>query len=239
MRKFFIAAAVAVISLVGMSSSAQAAFQMQIISSSAGTTTITDGGFNDSNTNTGAITFVGSVGAYDIQVNTGLSKPVLGSAASPQLDLNYIVNRLTAGAAETLTIKISDTGFTTSPAPLNLFVGGTNGPGTTSAFIAGTGLNNVVFNTADASTTVPTSGTFASGGAFSGAGVFTVPANGGNPYSLTVGVTLKNDGSAGASSADAHLTPVPAPAGLVIALTGMPVLGLGAWIRRRRVVTAA
>lgn len=33
--------------------------------------------------------------------------------------------------------------------------------------------------------------------------------------------------------------PVPAPAGLILALTGMPALGLGAWLRRRRAAAAA
>ncbi len=30
------------------------------------------------------------------------------------------------------------------------------------------------------------------------------------------------------------LAPVPAPAAVVLALTGLPVLGIGGWIRRRR-----
>lgn len=236
MRKFFIAAAVAVIALFGLTSSAQAGFEMQIISSTAGTKTITDGGVGDANVAVpGEIIFIGSWGGFDLQVNTGDSKPVIGSAAAPQLDLSYKVTRTTAGAAETLTIQISDTDFTASPMPMNLNYGGTNGPGTTSSAVGGTGLSNALYNTGDASTTVPTSGTFGASAAFSGSGTFTVPNNGGSNYSLTVAVTLTNDGSAGVSSGDAHLTSAPAPAGLVLALTGMPALGLGAWVRRRRV----
>jgi hypothetical protein len=214
---------------------AQATFQMQLISSTAGTLTITDNGANDSSPIAGVILFSGTWGAYNIQVDTGESKPVLGSAASPDVDLSYSVNRTTAGAAETLTIKVSDMGFTTSPEPLNLMYGGTNGPGTTSSLLAGTGLNNVNFNTGDASGTVGPEPT----GAYSGNGGFTVPNNGGQPYSLTLAITLNNNGTAGISSGDGELSAAPAPAGLVLALTGMPVLGLGAWLRRRRVLTAA
>ena len=175
---------------------------------------------------------------YTIQVDTGESKPVLGSAASPDLDLSYSVNRTAAGSPETLTINVSDTDFTNTPTPLNIMYGGTNGPGTSSSSTGGTGLNNMVFNTGDASGSVPTSGTFGPG-AYSGNGGFTVPNNNGNPYSLTIGVTLNNDGSKGISSGDTELTAAPAPAALVLALTGMPVLGVGAWLRRRRIPVAA
>jgi len=233
---------VAVAALLGLATPAQATFQMRITSSTAGTIVIDDGDTGaavghaaDISAISGVILFSGSWGAYNIQVNTGESKPVLGSAASPHMDLSYSVNRTIAGAAETLSIEISDMGFTSSPTSLNMLYGGTNGAGTTSTYLAGTGLNNALYNTGDASGTIGPEPT----GAYSGTGSFAVPNNSGNPYSLTLKVTINNNGSAGISSGDAELNPAPAPAGLVLALTGLPVLGIGAWLRRRRVPTAA
>jgi hypothetical protein len=55
------------------------------------------------------------------------------------------------------------------------------------------------------------------------------------PYSFTEQFTLGALGSGTALSADFLGTvSVPAPAGLVLAIAGMPVLGLGAWLRRRK-----
>jgi len=242
-RKLLPLAAVLVgAAILGAPTQAHATFQMRLTSSSAGVLLISDGGAGDTFNSMGpgvpdgVIVFSGTWGAYNIQVNTGESKPVLGSAASPDVDLSYSVNRTKAGAAETLTIQVSDMDFTTSPEPLSMMYGGTNGPGTTSTNVDGTGLNNVNFNTGDASGTIGPKGP----GAFSGTSSFTIPNNSGNPYSLTVGVTLSNNGSTGISSGDAELlVAVPAPAGLVLALTSIPVMGLGAWLRRRRVPTAA
>lgn len=234
------AAALVGAAVLGTPTRADASFQMKLISSSAGTLTISDGGPGDSlntlgaGTPDGGIIFMGSWGAYNIQVNTGESKPILGGAANPEMDLNYSITRTAGGAPETLTLEISDTDFTTSPIGMNMLYGGTNGSGVTSSFLAGTGLNNTEFNTGDANGTV---GPFGSG-AFSGTSGFGVPNNSGN-YSLTISVTIVNNGSTGVSSGDANINAVPAPAGLLLAATGLPMLGFGTWIRRRRAAAQA
>src|SRR5262249_29031417 len=65
---------------------------------------------------------------------------------------------------------------------------------------------------------------------------------GGIPFSMTDVLTftftaLKNSGQDTANVSASTVTPaavaVPAPAGVVLALTGLPVLGLGTWLRRR------
>jgi hypothetical protein len=61
-------------------------------------------------------------------------------------------------------------------------------------------------------------------------------------YSWTLQYTLvgtPNDGGGDQISTDDSQKIVngPVPAGLLLALTGMPVLGLGAWVRRRRIRT--
>jgi hypothetical protein len=230
--------------ILGAPSQAHATFEMKITSSLGGSVIIDDGDdgsaaghAKDLNSAAGVITFIGGIGGFTIQVNTGESKPVLGSAAAPQMDLNYDVTKTGLGA-ETLTIQISDTDFTTSPLPMVMTWGGTNGAGTNSTMFAGTGLNNALYNISDASGSL---GPFGSG-AFSGTGGFTIPNNSGNKYSLTDGVTINAvayQGSSNVYSGDANINGAPAPAGIVLLLTGMPVLGVGAWLRRRRVPTAA
>jgi hypothetical protein len=73
-------------------------------------------------------------------------------------------------------------------------------------------------------------------------GLLTAPAKGSTtfsgdvPYSWTEQYTLSGLVLAGTgiSTDNRETISVPAPAGLVLAITGMPVLGLGAWFRRRR-----
>ena len=79
--------------------------------SDGGTTvTITDNGLGDSNPVIGAVTYVGAVGGnWLVNITTGLSKPVVGSATVPKMDLNSV--NATSGGAGTLTIKWSDDNF--------------------------------------------------------------------------------------------------------------------------------
>ena len=61
-----------------------------------------------------------------------------------------------------------------------------------------------------------------------------------SPYSLTsvANLTLSGNGVVNYSDHVNVTYTAPAPAGLVLALAGLPVFGLGAYIRRRRAVTA-
>ncbi len=57
-----------------------------------------------------------------------------------------------------------------------------------------------------------------------------------NPFSFYQTYTFSdftNSAKAGSLSAGSTVAAVPAPAGLVLALTGLPVFGAG-WLRRRR-----
>jgi len=54
-------------------------------------------------------------------------------------------------------------------------------------------------------------------------------------YSMTERLVINFSASGGVVSLDGGSTvSVPAPAGLILVLTGTPVLGVGAWVRRRR-----
>jgi len=213
---------------------AQAVFQMRISSTVAGpggTLLITDGGVGDVNPLAGAITFVGSIGNFSLTVNTGETKPFIGSATTPHMDLNFQAN---SAGSDTLTIEISDQGFLTSPLPMNTSIGGTLSGAIASVKAEATFDNT---NTLFGGTAPPGySQTFTSS-PISGVGGFTI--TGGTPYSLTQRIIITATGQGGLTSGDFELQAAPAPAGLVLALTGMPVLGLGAWLRRRRTLIAA
>lgn len=62
---------------------------------------------------TGKISYSGSIGIFGINLSTGYSKPVLGSTTEPELQLSSLdVSSSFRGG--TLTIKLTDDGFTTS-----------------------------------------------------------------------------------------------------------------------------
>jgi len=83
---------------------------------------------------------------------------------------------------------------------------------------------------------------FATGGATTGS--LTAPASGSKQfsyipsYSFTEQYSLVGTGHRGfqvGADNNEMISNAPAPAGLALALAGMPGLGLGAWIRRRRI----
>jgi hypothetical protein len=240
MRKFFIAAALAVAALVNSASTAQATFQMRITSHNNVTNVdtqiiINDEGAGDLALGTpGQILFSGPVGAFSINVDTGLSFPVMGGAMSPQMDLSYVATRITGGDAATLTIEISHNGlFTFTPGDLAVHMGGTQSGGMTSTTgIAGSGYNDVLYNTSDVSST-PLGGL---GASYGGSTSFYLNSPN-TPYSLTLRTTIASNGSAGASTGNLDLRPTPAPAGLVLGLVGLPFVG--AYVRRRRATQTA
>jgi hypothetical protein len=230
MRKFFVAAAIAAAALIGSASSAEATFQLRITTSSGFTTTLSD--LN----NDGQIDFNGAAGAnFTVTVSTALSKPLLGSEVNPNMDLVFVVVN-TTGNADTITIESTDQGFEISPIPLLSHVGGTVGTNATLTAATNVDNENGLFGSPTGFDGGVTHGPFGFG-AFSDEKVFLV-SDGAPPYSLTQKVVIATTGIS-VSSGDLALSPAPAPAGLVIALTGMPMLGLGAWLRRRRTAVTA
>jgi VPDSG-CTERM motif len=173
---------------------------------------VTDGSALDSNTLAGAVTFNGSLGVFILNVSTGLTKPLAGSAAAPAIDLNS-VNFATAPG--TLTITFSETGFTAFPGILTGDVGGTVG--------AGGSLTNIVMQNA---LNLVTNGPFGGPGAFSGSG--SAALIDGAPYSLTQSAIL-TFGQAGMISFDAAATVAPVPdGGTTVTMLGIGLLAVGA-----------
>jgi hypothetical protein len=181
---------------------------------------------------TAAFTF----GDFRVTTWASLSKPQTGTAAFPDMDLNFLVRRLTNNtAATTLSLIATDTDFTTSPMDLVINFGGTNAPG--ASVVANSYFDNS--NTEFAETGGPaTNGPHGPGGGYSSSSILSV--TGATPYSLTMRVDLSDLTAGGSgSSGDLHLLGTPLPGGVILALTGIPALGVGAWIRRRKSTVAA
>ena len=195
-----------------------------------GTTTITvvDGGVGDSNPNAGAVTWVGTIGVWSVNVTTGVTGPVT-TPPYPHLDLS---SQDTSTAAGTLTIKWSDTGNPASNKGMTLLVGGTleTVPGASLIYRLYGDAGNAALAT---TTLLGTDGPFGPG-AFSQNGHTSVGLGGLGPnFSITQQVVITHT-AAGTSSFDAE-SQVP-DGGTTLALLGGSMLGLGT-IRRKLLKT--
>lgn len=214
----FLAVAAGVAGLVGTASAVPTLY----LSDGVTSVTVADGGPLDSNPAAGVVTYNGAVGInWTLNVTTGLSKPDLGSARQPWMDMNS-VNATSRGAGN-LTLKFSDDFFGPTSGKLVSKLGGTT-------------VGSVNVKTyADAANTIFGQGTLlTSQGAF-GPGAFankqSLAFNGSIPYSLTEVATITHT-KRGVTSFNEELR-VP-DAGLTIALLGSSLLGLAAFSRSRK-----
>jgi len=264
MRKFLLAAVVAAAVLIGSGSSANAAYQVRFIEDGgtvyndinhggtigviilgnsltfAGTTTFfsvangsalsnnpgTQGGANLNMSGSGGqvtTTFGASGGHHTLQIiisQDGWNRPVgtpLTLSASGGGSIAFVA--ADPPAPGTMTVAASFNGFLDNTnALLGMPVAGMTPTQNASASLSNTGTAPLVY----------TPGTSVNP---------SVP--GGVPFSMTSSilydVTLTGAGGQHSFNSSFNLTAaVPAPAGVVLALTGLPVLGIGGWIRRRR-----
>jgi len=167
----------------------------------------------------------------------------------------------TTGGSHTITIEISETGwFAPVGNPLTLSA---SSSGASIAYVAGTNPfavetvqasyqsfldnTNALFGTPGSGAT----GVLSGSASLSSAGTTTAAFNpgttvvlvpgvtAGNPFSLTSVSTFSftlgaGSGQDSASISGSTVVSTPVPAGVVLAFTGLPVLGFGAWFRRRR-----
>lgn len=211
-----IAAAAVTLATMGGLGTAQAA---PVLALSSGLTNIicADGDAAcDSNPLAGVVTFIGAVGAFTVNVSTGLNDSI---SPTNLIDLNSVNIGVNGG---TLTIGFSETGYTHNGVISGAWGGTLSGEGASVSAAAYAGLGNILFQQ---DVLLGSLGPFG-GPAF--ASTFTSsPLIG--PYSLTQIVTITSPSSV-SYSGDFELK-VPEPSGL--ALVGAGLLGVG-MIRRRR-----
>jgi hypothetical protein len=193
---------------------------------------VVDNGAADTIPLVGAASMAASAFGYELVVNTSQSKPVLGSATTPQLDLTFTATTKDS-ILRTIYLYVSDTDFLSSGA-YTLSVGGTNsgGSGSVTGEAYG-GTNNAALSFANLIGTVgPESGLSYSA---TSTGSFTASTS---PYSLVLGAAITRS-TAGTSTGDLNLQvgPVPEPATWAMMLFGFTGIGV-AMRRRRRLVPA-
>lgn len=221
---------------LGMSQKAEAVFQAAVCNdlacSGGDDIIVTDNGAGDTIGALGAINFSTSAFGYSLLVNTSQSKPIIGSATSPQLDLTFSATSGAGGG--TVFLYTSDTDFldpTLSPEAYVLSLGGTQSVGTgTVTGRAWGGTNNTVLSFSGANL-INTVGPL-TGAAFSQAttGSFTPTTS---PFSLTIGTAISRT-VAGTTTGDLNFNASPVPEPASITLFGLCLIGLGAITHRRK-----
>ena len=145
MTRRFLIALMAVLGVLGVGlTPAQAVPSLQLFDGTT-TVTITDGGVGDANGAAGAITFIGSLGDWTLNVSTGASGPA-PAPPYPHMDLNSLNSSATGSS--TLWIWFTDTGFSSVPGLTGL-IGGTLSSTATLTYNLWVDPSNVPFATVD------------------------------------------------------------------------------------------
>ena len=192
---------------------------------------IQDNAAGDTVAATGAISFSTAAFGYSFLVNTSQSKPMLGSAAEPQLDLSFAAT--STGTAGNVFIYTSDTGFTRASGSALLTLGGTNsGASGTVTGRAWGGTSNTALQFSGANLISSLAGltgpTFAGSATSAFASVV-------SPYSLTIGMQITR-ASAGTTSGNLNLqvSAIPEPSIWASIFMGAALVGFVSRRRRRR-----
>jgi hypothetical protein len=225
----------AVVVAVGMVAAATSSYAVPTLFLSDGVNTVmvADGSGSDANSAAGAVTWIGSLGVWNLNVSTGISK---GTATTPSFDFNSV----------DAIIPTVGPGIASGPYTLYVWFGDVNLGPTSGSFLAtigGTSAGSVTYNTfADGGNTLfgqslnltslsfngtPFSGSQSSGDEF-------LPF----PYSLSQKVIITQTG-AGTTSFDATLDVGSVPeGGMTLVLLGSSLIALWAFGRAHKSVRA-
>ncbi len=226
--------------ILGTPSKAHATFEVVLSETGFTSLTIVDNMTGDGNSAVGTISITNlTFGNFLVTVQTSVSNAAQGVLPATVTTTVTVFNN-DAGVTHTLDILTSDSGFTTP------------GGGTKVAMKSTLADTSPIQDPTDTflSTIGSTSGTMlTSTTSPSSASVVDSETAPPSPYTLENMLTLTNVGAAlsnGQGNANSEIqavgttsvSAVPAPAGLVLLLTGLPLLGLGGLLSRRRKTAA-
>ena len=172
----------------------------------------------------GIVSYTGSVGVFDINTTTGVTKPLIGSATSPIHDLNSI--NVNGAGPGTITLMFTETDYFTAGGVLDFSFGLGGVAADTIQFQAFASDANTAFGL---DTLIVDSGVLSG----SGSGTFFGSALLSGTYSLTTVVTITHSGIGQNTSFGATLTTIPAPGFGPVILAGLVAMGASR-LRRRR-----
>ena len=213
--------------LVLFSQPALANLQLSLDAGGGNTASVTDNVAGDLNPTAGVVAYAGSLGNFVLNIAVGSSKPALGSASDPQLNL-FSVDITGWNGGGTLILRLTDTGFTSMGATnFSISIDGAISAGGTLGYSAFQDNSNKAFGTANAICSMNFNIS-----AFSNACDNTITAS--NPYSLTLETVISLPGSLSGVIFNANLTdpPTTIPEPKTMLLLGVGLIGLAAWGKR-------